>query len=316
MVPFLLVHQFFVLVKHASSSKLFLVSSGGYWSIVPVIVGKLFSTPVYIILNGSDCASLPQVNYGNLRKPLLRNICRLSFKYADMLLPVSKSLVETENNYYSEDHTDHQGYKHFFPLINTSYTVVYNGLDGNFWKCSSPAEKEKNSFISVFSSSQYILKGGDLIIAVAKRFPECNFYMAGIDRPQGDTAAGPNVHFLGRLTADGLKEAYSKCQFHFQLSIFEGFGCTLCEAMLCKCIPIGSEVNFIPQIIGDAGFVLKHRDTDLLESLIREAMGCVDKSVRAEKSRSRILENFSIENREKTLVSLIENKPVSIQHTL
>ncbi len=314
MVPLLLIHQFFILVKHSATSKLFLVSSGGYWSIVPVIVGKLFSTPVFIILNGSDCASLPLVNYGNLRKPMLRNICRLSFKYADLLLPVSESLVETENTYYAKNHTDHQGYRHFFPFINTRHTIVYNGLNGDFWECSNPTEKEKNSFISVFSSSQYILKGGDLIVDVARRFPECNFYMAGITRPQDGTEASPNVHFLGRLTADGLKEVYRKCQFHFQLSIFEGFGCTLCEAMLCQCIPIGSAVNFIPQIIGNAGFILKHRDVDLLESLIREALGREDKSECAEKSRARILENFSIENREKILISLIEQQTASNSH--
>lgn len=306
LVPFFMIHQLFVLFKNAFSVKQIMISSGGYWSLVPVVFGKLFSIPVFIILNGSDCASLPLVNYGNLRKPGLKQVCRLSYEYATLLLPVSESLVSTQNNYFSHEHADQQGYRHFFPDIKTKYTVVFNGLDGCFWKKDPGIEKEKNSFLSVFSQSQYILKGGDLIVAVARRFPECTFYMAGLKQPPGETEVSGNIRFLGHLKPGELLQYYSRSQFHFQLSVFEGFGCTLCEAMLCQCIPIGSAVNFIPGIIGETGFILKHRDNDLLEELIQQALACEDKEIRGESARQRVLENFSIENREQQLYALIE----------
>lgn len=308
LLPLFLIHQLGFLLKNARSTKIIIVSSGGYWSLIPVVFGKLFSIPVYIILNGSDCASLPYVNYGNLRKSILRNFCRLSFKHADMLLPVSESLVLTQNTYFSSKNIDYQGYKHFFPHITTDYKVVYNGLDYNFWKKDNTIEKENNSFISVFSSSQYLLKGGDLILSVARRFPECKFYMAGLKQPPDVTSISPNIYFLGYLNPLELKDYYNKCQFHFQLSIFEGFGCTLCEAMLCHCIPIGSDVNFIPEIIGDAGFILEHRDVDLLDELIRKALRCDKKEARGKIARKSVIDNFSIENRELQLISLIEQK--------
>ena len=69
-----------------------------------------------------------------------------------------------------------------------------------------------------------------------------------------------NVKFLGKLTPDELKKYYNKTQFYLQLSNFEGFGVAICEAMLCKCVPIVSDVNFLPEIIGDSGFVLRKRD--------------------------------------------------------
>ena len=306
LVPLYMVHQLWVLIKYSISAKSIIISSGGYWSILPVVFGKVFSIPVYIILNGSDCASLPFLNYGNLRNFLLRNVCRLSFEFAGTLLPVSESLVRTKNTYYSKEHPVYQGYKHFFPHIKTPYKVVFNGLDNGFWKNGDAVEKEKNSFISVFSSSQYILKGGDLIVEIARRFPDCKFYMAGLSQPPDNTLVSSNTFFLGHLKPWELRDLYNKCQFHFQLSIFEGFGCSLCEAMLCECIPIGSDVNIIPQIIEETGYILMQRDLDLLEGLINEALHCENKKERGENARKRVIENFSIDRREKQLLSIIE----------
>ncbi|MFZ4520756.1 MAG: glycosyltransferase family 4 protein [Bacteroidales bacterium] len=308
LLPFLMFRQVGFLLLRSFSVRLIMISSAGYWSLVPVLFGKLRSIPVCIILNGSDCASLPRINYGNLRKPLLKNVCRKSLELADFLLPVSESLVTTENTYDSRKIIDKQGYQHFFPEIKTGYQVIFNGLDSRYWKSENPANKEKNSFISVFSASQYILKGGDLIVEIAGRFPECTFYMAGIKQPPDGTEVSSNIRFLGRLTPSELLEYYRRCQFHFQLSIFEGFGCTLCEAMLCECIPLGSAVNIIPMIIGDTGLILEHRDADLLEALINRALAMQNKQESGLNARRRIIGNFSLENRERQLTSVVESR--------
>jgi len=306
LMPVFMFRQLGVLLKHAFSTKLIFISSGGNWSLIPVVFGKLFSIPVFIVLNGSDCASLPFVNFGNLRKFLMRNSCRLSYELAGMLLPVSESLVMTKNTYYSKEHPLYQGYKYFFPHVKTKYQVIFNGLDEVFWSKDDNTERENKSFFSVFSPNQYILKGGDLIVAMAKRFPDCNFYIAGLKEPPGLAGLSPNVFFLGFLSPPELRMYFNKCRFHFQLSIYEGFGLTLCEAMLCECIPIGSDVNFIPGIIGDAGFILRHRDEDLLEDLIRQALRCENLSAIGANARQRIIANFGIEKREQQLFSLID----------
>ena len=305
MTPFLMIRQIGFLLANVRSTKSIIISSGGYWSLVPALFGKLFSIPVFIILNGSDCASLPFVNYGNLRSFLLRQVCRISFHYASMLLPVSQSLVKTKNTYYSRDNSFFQGYLHFFPQISTKYHVIFNGLDEQFWDKDPSVAKEPHSFISVFSPSQFMLKGGDLILSMGRRFPHCQFYMAGIKEPPAGTLATPNVHFLGRLDSGELRHYYSLCQYHFQLSIFEGFGCTLAEAMLCRCIPIGSDVNMIPEIIGDTGFILPHRDPDLLEDLISKVLENSNQEQLGGEARKRIIENFSIAAREQQLLALL-----------
>jgi glycosyltransferase involved in cell wall biosynthesis len=75
------------------------------------------------------------------------------------------------------------------------------------------------------------------------------------------------VTVAGKIEYHKLVELYNRHEFYLQLSVAEGFPNTLCEAMLCGCIPIGSNVFSIPKIIGDTGFVLKHRNMDELKRL-------------------------------------------------
>jgi glycosyltransferase involved in cell wall biosynthesis len=138
---------------------------------------------------------------------------------------------------------------------------------------------------------------------LAKRFPECIFKIAGMNKPELFNLKTENVHFLGNLNPEKLKAEYQKVNFYFQLSVFEGFGCALCEAMLCGCTPIGSKVNIIPEIIGETGYILEHRDINILEKLIRRILELPQASQINLNARQRIIEKYSLENRKKMLLS-------------
>lgn len=306
LTPFYLLHQIYFLLKNISSTKKIIVSFGGYWSFFPALAGKVTKIDVFIILNGTDCASIPPIEYGDLRKPPLKTFIKLSYKMAAMLLPVSVSLEFTKNTYYSDDKYSFQGYKHFFPGINTKSKVVSNGFDENFWKPLKEIDREPGSFLAVFSSSQYILKGGDLIQQLSRKFPECKFYIAGTGKPAFLKEENENLVFLGKLSAEALRNYYNKSTFYFQLSIFEGFGCALSEAMLCGCIPIGSSVNIIPEIIGNSGFILGKKDITGLENIIRKVLTIENKNTLGKMAREQVINNYSMKKREQELVSLIE----------
>lgn len=304
-----MISQKLFILRHLRSTKAIFISFGGYWALVPTMMGKIMGIPVYIILNGTDCASIPSLHYGNLRKPLLKAICGFCYRHASMLLPVSDSLISIKNTFYSSsDEKEYfQGYRHFFPAIQTKNKTIYNGFDTSLWHQLPEIKKEENSFIAVFSQKQYILKGGDLIIEVAKQNPNYKFYIAGCTQPS-TVDKNSNVIFLDRLTSEELKQYYSKCQFVLQLSIFEGFGCSLCEAMLCECIPIGSSVNMIPEIIGNAGFVVNERNAEQVEKAILSAIAIEDKTKLGKMARQRITENYSLEKRTFSLLETINNK--------
>ena len=303
LAPIYMIQQFFNVLVNLSNMDMVLVHFGGYWSFFPGLLGKLFQKPVYIILHGTDCASIPELNYGSLRIPLLNWFCKKSYGWATELLPVSNSLVNSGNDFFQKGKNIENGFLHHFPQLKTPYSVIPNGFDPEFWKPNIDNNKIPKTFLAVLSSEQYMLKGGDLILELAKRFPECIFKIAGMTKPEVFNLNLENIHFLGNLNAEKLKTEYQKANFYFQLSVFEGFGCALCEAMLCGCTPIGSKVNIIPEIIGETGYILEHRDINLLEKLIRKILELPQNFQANLKARERIIEKYSLENRKKLLLS-------------
>ena len=220
--------------------------------------------------------------------------------------PVSESLIKAKNEFHENQAEINQGILSFIPDLNTPFKVIYNGLDIDFWT-DNYSTKIKNSFLAVFSEKQFYLKGGDLIFEMAKRFPSFTFKIAGMYKPSFNVPH--NVHFLGIISKEKLKIEYHNSEYYFQLSAFEGFGLSLCEAMLCGCIPIGSSVNMIPDIIGQSGYVLKRRNPHELECIIKDAckQNKVYNSNLAKMAKERVNTKFDLIFRENKLLNTIEN---------
>ena len=285
------------------------VSFAGHWSYFPAMMGRLFKIPVAIILHGTDCAAIPSLNYGDLRKPILKRIIKSSIKNASILLPVSETLTKVENLYNGNNIERNQGLNSFFKLDKLKFKAIYNGIDSNFWKSNSNIKIKTNSFIAVFSNKQFFLKGGDLIVGLAKEFPNCSFYIAGCDTIPNLHLKPKNLTLLGHISKEKLLKYYNQSQFYLQLSVFEGFGCSLVESMMCNCIPIGSKVNIIPYIIGDTGVVLEKRNQKDLNKIILNLTTSSEKelSSRFAASRDRAKKNFDFEIRKKRLLKTIIN---------
>ena len=78
------------------NSKIILISFGGYWSFLPSLFGRIFNKKVAIVVHGTDCVSFPEINYGNLRNPLMSWFIKKSYQFSNIILPVSDSLVYTK----------------------------------------------------------------------------------------------------------------------------------------------------------------------------------------------------------------------------
>ena len=95
---------------------------------------------------------------------------------------------------------------------------------------------------------------------------------------------------------------YNRAKVFVQASITEGMPFTLNEAMLCECIPVGSNVNGIPDAIGDTGIIVKKRSADVLEDAIRQALQLNTGAV----ARKCALDNFSMPKHREELLELFE----------
>jgi glycosyltransferase involved in cell wall biosynthesis len=171
------------------------------------------------------------------------------------------------------------------------------------------ADRPANSFITVIagidSQQVFLRKGVDLILETARLLPEARFTLVGADETNPWVKDRPlNVALHPVTDKQGLMNLLNKHRFYMQLSLMEGFPNALCEAMLCGCIPIGSNVAAIPFIIGDTGYVLQKKNADDLAILMRKAMK--DSHLNGATARDRIDTNFTTKLRLSQLRRLID----------
>jgi len=79
----------------------------------------------------------------------------------------------------------------------------------------------------------------------------------------------------------------------------------LCEAMLCGCIPIVSNVGMMPEIIQEKNLVLNEPNIQALEKIISRNIQIGDNIQNMLNRRSLIMDRFSIEQRKTRLLNLL-----------
>src|SRR5690606_19003221 len=160
---------------------------------------------VLIQSGGTDAMNMPEINYGNFRKRWLRKATVYSFKNCSMILPVAESLIECDYTY--DPRIDRrQGLKNLIPDLQTPIRVVHNGFAPNFW-VDEEKPKQPFSFITVAvgitQANRAAVKGIDLILDMAKRFPDYAFTLVGDPNFLSELS---NVKVIGKLTPPLLKE--------------------------------------------------------------------------------------------------------------
>lgn len=310
-LPFNLISQFVFLLINIYKTKAIIVNFGGYFSLLPTLIGKLFSVKTFIILNGTDCVSFPIYNYGSLRKPILKFFIKKTYQNATKLFPVDESLIFQVYTFDENVTNKTQGLKAFFPKLKTPVKVIPNGFDTQFWK--SKENKKRNGFVTVAlvnNKNTFKIKGIDLILKTAVNFPAENFTIIGVSKNITNTLDIPkNVKIISYLEKEALKKEYQKHLFYIQISVNEGFGCAISEAMLCGCIPIISNVGALPHLTNNIGFKIDKRNTNELVNVLKEALllNSIEKTGLSTKATERIYTNFGISVREKLLLKELES---------
>lgn len=319
LIVFSLLKQFFHHLIYLRKYKLAYIWFADYHSLIPVLIAKIFSKKTVIAAGGYDATYIPEIDCGAFSeqtfKKKLRNFAvRFSLKNADLILAVDDSLVENENTYIYSDIPGKKNLKdgilNFIPGIREKIKVVYTGFDKNFFERDKNIPKENFVLSAGYSpnENEFRRKGFDMLIESSKILPDVNFVIIGINPEQLKRLSAlnlRNVKFFGSLKMDELKKYYNHAKVFAQLSLFEGQPNSLCEAMMSECIPVGSNVNGIPRVIGDTGFLVYKKDAkEISEKILMALNSHVEKG---EAARKRIMENFSYEKREESILKIISD---------
>lgn len=259
-----------------------------------VLFSKMLRKKAVVVAGGDDVARMPEIKYGMFCFWWKRWCPKLVFNHADIVLTVSDN--------------------------NTSETVVnakvnpknikrvYHGFDTV--KFMNRALKKEDMVITIGNVSWEYLKrkGVELFTRAASCLPDIPFYIIGEWKDDSikylNNIATSNVHFLGRLPIEKLMTFMSRTKVYVQISLHEGFGCSLAEAMLCECIPVVSRNAAIPEVVGDVGIYVEELTPEQLAKKIKYALSLPDEY--GKKARNRIIEYFPLEKRRREILMIIE----------
>jgi glycosyltransferase involved in cell wall biosynthesis len=282
----------------------------GFLSVPGILAAKIRKHKVVTVLGGTDCVAFPSIQYGNFNRKMLGKATAYSLLNSDLLLPVDSSLVLSEYTYQPNDFPQ-QGYKAFVKNINTPFKVIYNGFDPDLFK-DLGKKRKKNSFVTIGAKLDsrfgFHLKGIDLLNQLSELLPEIEIHIIGGIGLEAQLKS-PNIILHPTIPNHKLVEVLNEYEFYMQLSMSEGFPNALCEAMLCGCIPIVSNVAAMPKIVGDIGGVLKKKDIKLLKTLVESLINLdnKDKEVLSKRSRQQIIDNYPLTLREYEFLKSIED---------
>lgn len=301
---------FWYLILNFRRYDIYLSWFADYYSLLPLFIGRLSGKRNIIITGGFDAVTIPQLKYGVFSKKDLRYwLVYYAYKFADYILPVDKSLEKGINYYGSPDEKGiPTGVRSFIPKLKAQFEIIPTGYDENKWFKENNIKKD-NTVICIASTPDqrtYALKGFDLFIEVAKRMPHVKFTIVGFNKKMeefANTKKTPNVSITGFIPNDKLPAVLATQKVFALFSLSEGLPNTLCEAMLCECIPVGSNVNGIPTAIGETGYIINSKNISEAIKAIENALN--DGENKGQEARQRIINKFSQAQRREKLHAVI-----------
>jgi glycosyltransferase involved in cell wall biosynthesis len=264
----------------------------GYHAFWAVRLSKIFRKKSIVVVGGYDVAREPDLKYGLMLNQKSANIVRNALNNADIVLTVDDGLkIDAIQN---------------ARISGSNIQTVATGYD---YKIFTPNGVKENLVITVSGGDDWnrvMLKGLDTFVKSASFVSGTKFIvigLRGVALKKLQEKSYPNVEFVGPLHNNELIPYYQRAKVYCQLSMREGLPNALCEAMLCECVPVGTNIHGVKTAIGDTGFYVPVNDPKATATAIKKALT----SNKEKSARKRIIENFSIEKREKKVVEIINS---------
>jgi len=102
------------------------------------------------------------------------------------------------------------------------------------------------------------------------------------------------VDFLG--IRHDIPALMSACDVFVLSSAWEGFGLVVAEAMACERVVVATDSGGVREVVGEAGYLVKPRDSEALSGAIGQALRLsdVERKLMGEAARARVIEKFSL----------------------
>ena len=264
-------------------------------SYIASTVASVLDKPIITVVGGYDVASIDEIDYGGLNTERGHSRNNYIFQSSDRILPVSTGL--------KQDLLTH------FNLDERKVQVVPLGFDHEKYYPQSNVERSGVLTVALADAETTLrVKGLDHYSEIAKQFPESEFVVVGVSDAAKDILEADqpkNLRLVGPVKHNELLHYYQEASVYCQLSMREGFGSALAEAMLCGCIPVGYDVQGVANLVAGVGHLVPTREPEnAIDSVTKALSGDAEqrKSV-----RDFIKQNFSREKRGLDIKNIIKS---------
>ena len=266
---------------------------GSVYAAFAVFLTKLLRKKSVIVLGGVDASKDAEINYGIWLIWWKAFLLRYAFRRADRLLAVDPFLQKEAARL--------AGYN------GANILTIPTGYDPEMW---SEGGKKDAMILTVASCEnmwRFKKKGLDKLFDAARALPNIPFVVVGVHPsfvPELNAIRPANVSVISYVPRSDLPGYYQRAKVYCQPSFTEGLPNSLCEAMLCGCIPVGTRVGGIPTAIGETGYLVEYRDQAGLVAALQQALAAP--AEKGKMARARIAAEFTRDRREQSLCRVID----------
>jgi glycosyltransferase involved in cell wall biosynthesis len=263
------------------------------YAAVTIALARTYRKRTLLSLGGVDVAKMPGLGYGIWISPVKARLSGYAIRRADRVIAVDPSLIE-EARRRTGARLD-------------AVECLPTGVDETFWTPAGPKEEFVLTVAAVDSRPRLLVKGFDVLCEAASMAPGARIVLVGVSPSMIDSvrASVPeNIDVVGRVSREELRVWYRRAKVYCQPSLFEGLPNALIEAMLCGCIPVGTDVGGIRSVIGEAGFVVGRGDPGELSGALARALALPEPAT--DHIPDAVRGRYTSARREEGLVRIIE----------
>lgn len=271
----------------------------GIWGHPPgrmaVILGKVFGIPSVVSIRGGEAANVPEINYGNMREPRIRNITLWTCRNASALTMLTRfQLKELQKN----------------GMNRADVQIIPNGVDESVFAFKKKDLKPPYHLVHIANLNP--VKDQPTLLKAFKLIAEkvdCRLKIIGDGESMGllkilteSLGIGEKVTFTGAVPNKSLPGHLQWAHFMLHSSLYEGQGVVLAEAAACGVVVCGTNVGLIADWGNNCCRPVQCRD---YEALADEVLGLIENPAEYERLQQNALK-WAMENTASNMAASFE----------
>lgn len=213
------------------------------------------------------------------KKPVIFHYHGASTKIQKINLKISSLICKNKiNKIISISEAAKNEILEYFP--NNSNSVIYNGVNNNFYKKFIEKKFNKKRLQILFVGNLFKYKNIQFIIKnffeLKKEFPEIYFQIIGDGQFKNHLIGmvkklnlDKHIEFIGRVSDEELRDYYSACDIYITASLWEFFNIPLLEAMASGKPILTSELPVHKEILlkSNAGEIFEMNSKSMIKKI-------------------------------------------------